>query len=137
MKLFILLLAVVALSRADDYLYNNLWPLPNNLNYTLTGDNVTISPCNLKYVVEAPGQAFVEDMIKLYLTDVFKCKIIKEGSVIVNVVVSNTNQLVPTDVLHEKYSIFIRNNSRWELSADYYPGFLRGLETFSQLFEKN
>jgi hexosaminidase len=54
-----------------------------------------------------------------------------------NVVVRNTDIQVATDVKHEKYSLIIRNNSRWELSSDYYPGFLRGLETFSQLFEKN
>jgi|688.fasta_scaffold330841_2 hypothetical protein len=54
-----------------------------------------------------------------------------------NVVVKNTDIQVATDIKHEKYSLIIRNNSRWELSSDYYPGFLRGLETFSQLFEKN
>lgn len=26
---------------------------------------------------------------------------------------------------------------QWVLNADYYPGFLRGLETFSQLFERD
>lgn len=28
-------------------------------------------------------------------------------------------------------------DKQWVLTADYYPGFLRGLETFSQLFEKD
>ena len=36
----------------------------------------------------------------------------------------------------EKYSLTIRNSTKWELNADYYVGFLRGFETFSQLLEQ-
>lgn len=54
-----------------------------------------------------------------------------------NVIVKSADIFVPTDIKHEKYSLTIRNTTKWELSADYYPGFLRGFETFSQLFEKN
>lgn len=53
-----------------------------------------------------------------------------------NVVVRNTDIMVPTDLKHESYSLVIRNGTRWELTADYYPGFLRGFETFSQLLQK-
>jgi hexosaminidase len=73
-------------------------------------------------------------MINLYLIQVFHCTKIQEGKISINVVVKNTDTLVATDLKHEKYSLIIRNTSKWELSADYYPGFLRGLETFSQLF---
>jgi hypothetical protein len=76
-------------------------------------------------------------MINLYLIQVFHCAKIQEGKIVLSVVVKNTDILLPTDVKHEKYSIIVRNTSKWELTADYYPGFLRGLETFSQLFEKN
>lgn len=98
---------------------------------------MTVSPCDIKYVVESPGQIYVQEMINLYLIQVFQCTKIQEGKIAMNVVVRSTDIMVPTDVKHEKYSLIIRNNSKWELSADYYPGFLRGLETFSQLFEKN
>jgi hypothetical protein len=37
-----------------------LWPKPANLSYDSEGDNITINPCNIKYVVSSPGQAFVE-----------------------------------------------------------------------------
>lgn len=37
---------------------------------------------------------------------------------------------------HENYQLTIRANQKWELVADYYVGFLRGLETYSQLFQK-
>jgi hexosaminidase len=76
-------------------------------------------------------------MINLYLIQVFKCSKIQEGKIAMNVIVRSTDIMLPTDIKHEKYSLIIRNNSKWELSADYYPGFLRGLETFSQLFEMN
>lgn len=54
-----------------------------------------------------------------------------------SIVISNADVLVPTDVYHEKYTLELKNHNDWALTADYYPGFLRGLETFSQLFEKN
>ena len=54
------------------------------------------------------------------------------------VTVKNTAQLIATTQIQEKYSLALReNNTKWELNADYYAGFLRGIETFSQLFEKS
>lgn len=53
-----------------------------------------------------------------------------------NVVVKNASVLVATDLKHEHYALTIRTNGKWELSADYYVGFLRGVETYSQLFEE-
>lgn len=46
--------------------------------------------------------------------------------------------MVAEQLAHEKYSITIRGeySEKWDLTADYYVGFLRGMETFSQLFEK-
>ena len=44
--------------------------------------------------------------------------------------------MIATNVSQEKYSLIIRESNTWELSADYYVGFLRGFETFSQLFEE-
>lgn len=136
MKIALLLLLLLASVSADNYLSYNLWPLPNSFQLYPTGDNITISPCNLKYVISSPGPTFVQEMISLYLTSVFKCPIIKEGNITLNVIVRNVNRFVPTDVEHEKYSIYLTTNGKWELSADFYPGFVRGLETFSQLFEK-
>lgn len=53
------------------------------------------------------------------------------------VIVGNTDQMVATNVSQEKYSLVIRESNTWELYADYYVGFLRGFETFSQLFEES
>jgi len=44
--------------------------------------------------------------------------------------------MVATNVTQEKYSLIVRESNKWELNADYYVGFLRGLETYSQLFEQ-
>jgi hexosaminidase len=33
--------------------------------------------------------------------------------------------------------LLLSGNKKWQLNSDYYAGFLRGLETFSQLFELN
>lgn len=73
----------------------------------------------------------------MYLIQVFKCSKIQPGKVVLNVGVKSVDPLVATDLKHEKYSIIIRETGKWELNADYYPGFLRGFETFTQLFERN
>lgn len=54
-----------------------------------------------------------------------------------NVIVRSAQPLVPTATNHEAYTITLRDNGRWELDAEYYPGFLRGFQTFTQLFEVN
>lgn len=42
------------------------------------------------------------------------------------VVVKNTDQMIATNVSQEKYSLIVRESNNWELTADYYVGFLRG-----------
>jgi hypothetical protein len=54
--------------------------------------------------------------------------------VVMNVIVVSDTVVVPTKREHETYSLTIRENGKWELRADYFPGFVRGFETFSQLF---
>ena len=74
---------------------------------------MTVSPCDIKYVVTSPGQIYVEQIINLYLIQVYKCNKITPGKVVLNVVVRNVDILVPTDVKHEKYSILLRNSDKW------------------------
>lgn len=54
-----------------------------------------------------------------------------------NLIVVDDKVVVPTKTEHEAYSLTIRENGKWELRADHFPGFVRGFETFSQLFEIN
>lgn len=54
-----------------------------------------------------------------------------------NIFVRSADVKVPTETAHEAYSITLRQNYKWEIVADYFPGFLRGYETFMQLFETN
>lgn len=57
----------------------------------------------------------------------FKCKELKPGTTRLNIVVKNANQMVAEQTGHENYQLTIRANEKWELIADYYVGFLRGL----------
>jgi hypothetical protein len=43
-----------------------------------------------------------------------------------SIVVRGGAVIVPTEVSHEAYSMTLRTSNRWELVADYYPGFVRG-----------
>ena len=51
MKLSILIFVIVALTFTNSYLVDKLWPLPTKYSYNKDGDNITASPCNLRYVV--------------------------------------------------------------------------------------
>ena len=44
-----------------------------------------------------------------------------------NIVVKNANQMVPEQTSHEAYQLTIRTTEKWEIVADYYPGFLRAM----------
>jgi hexosaminidase len=77
-------------------------------------------------------------MIEWYLLNVFKCETsacARKATLVITI--DNGDIIVPTAVEHERYTISITNRDSWTLNANYYPGFLRGLETFSQLFELN
>jgi len=76
-------------------------------------------------------------MINYYLVQVFGCSKTDPGTLVLTVVVRNIDQFIATDLKHEKYELLLSGNKKWQLNSDYYAGFLRGLETFSQLFELN
>jgi hypothetical protein len=68
---------------------------------------------------------------------IFSCDIKQDANITLNIVVRSPNITLPIDTNQEAYSLIIRESGRWELTADYYPGFLRGFETFSQLFSRD
>ena len=57
------------------------------------------------------------------------------SKITLSITVKDSSQMVATSTKHEKYSLILRDSKKWSLDADYYVGFLRGLETFTQLFE--
>jgi hypothetical protein len=59
MKALLLAICVAAVCAATFNTTSKLWPRPANLSFTTDGENVTASPCDIKYVVESPGQIYV------------------------------------------------------------------------------
>lgn len=97
-----------------------------------------VSPCDIEYIIDAPSNTEIQEILDWYLTKVFKCRILRAtGHVSLRIAVANTALLIPTDVSHEVYELELGNNRKWEISADFYPGFLRAFETFSQLLQRN
>ena len=66
---------------------------------------------------------------------IFKCQGEPKSSYRLNIIVPASYIYPLVDKRMESYEIIIRESSQWELRADYYEGFLRGWETFSQLFQ--
>lgn len=75
-------------------------------------------------------------MINHYQKNIFKCNSISSGKVKFLIVVRNASHLFAEKAGDEKYSLNIRDSDTWELTSQTYVGFLRGLETFSQLLER-
>lgn len=73
-----------------------LWPKPTSYSYESEGENLIINPCEVKYIIEAPATQFVDDVINLYLEQVFKCDRKQTLKIIMNIVVKNTQRTVPT-----------------------------------------
>ena len=131
MPLKLLLLVLLALlccsgSTAASHDSPFLWPLPTNYTYYPDGTNVTISPCDVKYEVNAADKVQILEIISIYLIEVFKCASRSPGKATLAIEVRNKNQFIATDLKHEKYTLNIPNQKSWTLKADYYVGFLRG-----------
>lgn len=79
----------------SNYNYTKLlWPLPSKISLNETGVPEKYDPCSITYKVEANPQDYVQQILKVYLLDVFKCKTLKNGSTIMNIVVKNPNQMI-------------------------------------------
>jgi len=88
---------------------------------------------------------YLVDNINMYLIETFKCKKSVGQQVSLNrdplnvtltVTVLNTS-LVPPLAGFENYTLNLTSEGDWTLRANYFAGFLRGFETFSQLFQQD
>ena len=66
----------------------------------------------------------------------FRCTSSEHGAVNLTISVPNRGQFIATSLDHEVYTMELRTNNSWTIKADYYVGFLRAFETFSQLFSE-
>lgn len=116
-----------------------LWPQPLSIIANEQTDAAIISPCEIKYMIDAYATVspYIQQTIDFYQDNVFKCPQKISGYYSLTITVRSANYSIATEVQQEAYSLITRQTVRWELTADYYVGFLRGFETFSQLFTKN
>jgi hypothetical protein len=111
------------------------WPRPQSLTLNESAAPIFISPCDVKYIVESPISPYVENILAWYLSRVFKCSSNSTSNYTMNIVVPTRMINIPLETDQEVYSLTIPSSGRWILRSDEYAGFLRGLETYSQLFE--
>lgn len=69
---------------------------------------MVISPCKINYKISSPSNMIVQEIISIYLTQVFKCSQQPMSNITLAVVVKNTDQMIATNVSQEKYSLVIR-----------------------------
>ena len=113
-----------------------LWPAPAKVSITQGADDKLVDPCSINYRVEAVPNDSIKRILNMYLIDVFGCKTLQPSEPTLTIAVKNPNQMIAEKAEQERYSLIIRTSDNWELTADYYVGFLRGLETFSQLLQR-
>lgn len=118
------------------------WPQPRTISKGT--DNFTVDPCRITYKVTTVP-VYLVDNVNLYLIETFKCK--KSAgeqtslgrdtlNVTLTVTVVNTSLVAPL-AGYENYTLNLTSEGNWTLRANYFPGFLRGFETFSQLFKQD
>jgi hexosaminidase len=78
-------------------------------------------------------------MISWYLSSVFGCgsSSTPNSNVRLTININDETLILPAETVHERYSLSIITPHSWQLTADYYPGFMRGFETFTQLFTQD
>ncbi len=93
-----------------------------------------MNPCSINYIINTADKVYVDEIILIYKINVWRCSSSGMGPNL-TITIKNANQFVATDLKHEKYTLNVTKDIKngWQLSADYYVGFLRGFETFSQL----
>ena len=139
-NLLLLLATILALSLSKVSYGPLFWPMPQKV--AQGNETFSIDPCAINYRVSTVP-TYLREVVDFYLTETFKCK--KSLTQPVNstfpslkvsllVVVRNTT-LVPPFEGYENFTLIAMSDGEWTLRADYYPGYLRGFETFSQMFK--
>lgn len=86
--------AWAALSRTTE----KLWPRPLSFTYDTEGASISISPCNMKFTINAAESAYIQQIISEYQTKVFQCPQIQQTRGELLIAVVNGGVLTATDV---------------------------------------
>jgi hypothetical protein len=87
---------------------NILWPMPKNLETNTSATPLIISPCRINYKITSPSNILIQEIVTLYMIQVFKCSQQPKANITLNIVVKNTDQMIATNVSQEKYSLILR-----------------------------
>jgi len=149
----LLLVSQVAYSKVTERIIpqvipHNLWPIP--AQYSTQNINITIGdPCNFSFTIYSnktvPTQ--VSDLIDLYRGYMFKnrgvCSHVPSTAKtntsgpnsILNIYIADVDKILMNTDTDESYTLNVQESSPFTLNASTYVGFVRGLETFSQLLK--
>ncbi len=77
---------------------NILWPLPKSIESNPNATTLVISPCKINYKISSPSSIVVQEIINIYLTQVFKCAQQPMSNITLAVVVKNVDQMIATNI---------------------------------------
>ena len=139
MKALCLLLALIVLIGTTSTTSQTIWPKPESFSSEANGEKVKVDPCEIDFSIQSAHQARVQKMINWYLSSVFHCVSTSTASskVHVTITINDETLVLPTETIHERYTLSASTPHSWSLTADYYPGFMRGFETLTQLFTQS
>lgn len=80
-------LLVVVLLCASCSAFPLFWPQPWQVTINPTATPLSISPCNVRYIVQSPLDSSIQSIIDFYLDSVFKCKSKVPANYSINIVV--------------------------------------------------
>jgi hypothetical protein len=89
--------SLAILSRTTD----KLWPKPLSFTTDTDGSPLSLSPCHMKFIVNADTEAeYVQQIISLYQNKVFGCTEIDQTRGDLTIAIINGGQMTATDVNH-------------------------------------
>jgi len=128
-------------------LQHNLWPLP--MHYESGNNTIEItSPCNFFfYLLDQEDTPEIQEIFSIYLENIFPSKICASRRTnthphitkvprnnVLFIQIENKIDITPNPNTDESYLLYI-TEELFILKSKTYVGFLRGIETFSQLIE--
>lgn len=90
-----------------------LWPKPQHMTFNASAPPVTVSPCEVRYLVQSPLQPYIQNTIDFYLSTVFHCPSTPQSNYTLTIGVPASSVNLPLEPVQEAYSLIIRDSNKW------------------------
>ena len=96
MRVILIALLIISCLSVLKHDTNTLWPRPTSYTYDDANSSMTVSPCQINYIIEAADKVYIQEIIAIYLIEAFGCTSSEKGKSSLTISVANRGQFVAT-----------------------------------------